>query len=146
MAADGFNFEKLETWQAGIAFARLVYRVTRGFPIEERFGLSQQMRRAAVSVPSNLAEGCSQPVTTMLPASTQNQAFSALRFFFEHVLGRRLGDLRGRLRGCKQRRGGASGTVRAPVRDARGFPSSASTPRRAPSGSRRWRRAPHPPA
>lgn len=41
MAADGFNFEKLGTWQAGIVFDRLVYRVTRGFPIEERFGLTQ---------------------------------------------------------------------------------------------------------
>jgi four helix bundle protein len=55
-----FNFEKLETWQDAIAFADLVYELTRNFPDAERFGLTNQMRRAAVSVSSNLAEGCSR--------------------------------------------------------------------------------------
>jgi four helix bundle protein len=52
-----FNFEKLETWQKAISFADLVYDVTRGFPPDERFGLTNQMRRAAVSISSNIAEG-----------------------------------------------------------------------------------------
>ena len=52
-----FNFEKLETWQKAIAFADLVYELTRRFPAEERFGLTNQMRRAAVSISSNIAEG-----------------------------------------------------------------------------------------
>ena len=52
-----FNFEKLETWQKAIAFADLVYEVTRNFPSDERFGLTNQMRRAAVSISSNIAEG-----------------------------------------------------------------------------------------
>ena len=52
-----FNFEKLDTWQEAIAFGQLVYAATRGFPTEERFGLCSQMRRAAVSVSSNIAEG-----------------------------------------------------------------------------------------
>ena len=55
-----FNFEKLETWHEAIAFADLVYQLTRNFPAEERFGLTNQMRRAAVSISSNLAEGCSR--------------------------------------------------------------------------------------
>jgi four helix bundle protein len=55
-----FHFEKLETWHEAIAFADLVYQLTRGFPAEERFGLTNQMRRAAVSISSNLAEGCSR--------------------------------------------------------------------------------------
>jgi len=55
-----FNFEKLETWQEAISFADLVYAVTRRFPDQEKFGLTNQMRRAAVSVPSNLAEGSSR--------------------------------------------------------------------------------------
>jgi four helix bundle protein len=53
-----FNFEKLRAWQEAIAFADLVYRITKSFPDSERFGLTNQMRRAAVSVASNLAEGC----------------------------------------------------------------------------------------
>ena len=52
-----FNFEKLETWQKAIAFADLVYQMTRSFPDDERFGLTNQMCRAAVSVSSNIAEG-----------------------------------------------------------------------------------------
>jgi len=52
-----FNFEKLETWQKAIAFADMVYDVTRNFPVDERFGLTNQMRRAAVSISSNIAEG-----------------------------------------------------------------------------------------
>ena len=52
-----FNFEKLETWQKAIAFADLVYELTRNFPADERFGLTNQMRRAAVAVSSNIAEG-----------------------------------------------------------------------------------------
>ena len=55
-----FNFEKLETWHEAIAFADLVYQLTRNFPVEERFGLTNQMRRAAVSISSNVAEGCSR--------------------------------------------------------------------------------------
>jgi four helix bundle protein len=52
-----FNFEKLETWQKAITFADLVYETTRNFPSDERFGLTNQMRRAAVSISSNIAEG-----------------------------------------------------------------------------------------
>jgi len=55
-----FNFEKLETWHEAINFADLVYAVTRDFPDQERFGLTNQMRRAAVSISSNLAEGTSR--------------------------------------------------------------------------------------
>jgi four helix bundle protein len=55
-----FNFEKLQTWQEAIAFADLVYQLTGHFPAEERFGLTNQMRRAAVSISSNVAEGCSR--------------------------------------------------------------------------------------
>jgi four helix bundle protein len=52
-----FNFEKLETWQKAIQFADLIYRLTKAFPDDERFGLTSQMRRAAVSISSNIAEG-----------------------------------------------------------------------------------------
>ena len=55
-----FNFEKLDVWQKAIDFADLIYNNTRSFPAEERFGLTNQLRRAAVSVSSNIAEGCSR--------------------------------------------------------------------------------------
>ena len=55
-----FNFEKLEVWQKAIDFADLVYNQTRHFPSDERFGLINQIRRAAVSISSNIAEGTSR--------------------------------------------------------------------------------------
>src|SRR5512137_906653 len=55
-----FNFEKLEVWNEAIAFADSVYTITRSFPSDERFGLTNQMRRAAVSISSNIAEGSSR--------------------------------------------------------------------------------------
>lgn len=55
-----FGFEKLEVWQRAIGFADIVYSCTRGFPVDERFGLTNQMRRAAVSISSNIAEGSSR--------------------------------------------------------------------------------------
>jgi four helix bundle protein len=47
----------LIAWQQGIALVKGIYRFTAEFPESERFGLTSQMRRAAVSVPSNIAEG-----------------------------------------------------------------------------------------
>lgn len=47
----------LEVWQRSMRLAKRIYQVTQKFPRDERFGLTNQLRRAAVSVPSNLAEG-----------------------------------------------------------------------------------------
>ena len=55
-----FNFEKLDVWQEAIRFADFIYKVTAKFPEQERFGLTNQMRRAAVSISSNIAEGSSR--------------------------------------------------------------------------------------
>jgi len=51
------SFKDLRVWQEAMKFAVEVYRVTSTFPRHELYGLSQQLRRAAVSVPSNIAEG-----------------------------------------------------------------------------------------
>ncbi|MGD1100510.1 MAG: four helix bundle protein [Terriglobia bacterium] len=51
------SYRDLLVWQKGMALAKQVYSLTRSFPFDERFGLVAQMRRAAVSVPSNIAEG-----------------------------------------------------------------------------------------
>jgi four helix bundle protein len=49
--------EQLEAWKFAMQLVKAVYQMTSGFPSEERYGLAQQMRRAAVSIPSNIAEG-----------------------------------------------------------------------------------------
>ena len=51
------NFKDLLVWQRGMALAKAIYQLTQEFPREEKFGLVSQMRRAAVSIPSNIAEG-----------------------------------------------------------------------------------------
>ena len=51
------RYQDLLVWQKSMDLALVAYRICRGFPTEERFGLSSQLSRAAVSVPSNLAEG-----------------------------------------------------------------------------------------
>jgi len=51
------HFRQLEAWQEAHKLVLMVYQVTKGFPSDERFGLVSQMRRAAVSVPANIAEG-----------------------------------------------------------------------------------------
>ena len=52
-----YNFEKLEVWKFSIDFAKKVYEITESFPDIEKFGLISQIRRAVVSISSNVAEG-----------------------------------------------------------------------------------------
>jgi four helix bundle protein len=51
------NHKDLKVWAIGIDLVEDIYRLTRSFPVEERFALSDQLRRAAVSIPANIAEG-----------------------------------------------------------------------------------------
>lgn len=53
--------KKLEVWKKAVELVSVIYRETSSFPDEEKFGLVSQLRRAAVSVPSNVAEGSSRP-------------------------------------------------------------------------------------
>jgi four helix bundle protein len=57
MGMSAFRFEKLAVWQRSIDFADRVYEITTQLPSDERFGLTSQMRRAAISISSNIAEG-----------------------------------------------------------------------------------------
>ena len=52
-----YQIENLQVWQKAMALVKEVYRLTKGFPKDELYGLTAQMRRAAVSVPVNIAEG-----------------------------------------------------------------------------------------
>ena len=52
------SFERLDVWRESHLLTLAVYRITRRFPPQELYGLSSQMRRASMSVPANIAEGC----------------------------------------------------------------------------------------
>ncbi len=51
------HFRELEVWQVGMRLVHATYELSAGFPREERYGLASQLQRAAVSIPSNIAEG-----------------------------------------------------------------------------------------
>ena len=52
------DFRKLTVWEKSHFFTLQVYKITKHFPFDERFGLTVQLRKAAASVPTNIAEGC----------------------------------------------------------------------------------------
>jgi four helix bundle protein len=55
-----FGFEKLEVWQQAVQYASQIYALTKAFPSDERFGITSQLRRSAVSISANIAEGSSR--------------------------------------------------------------------------------------
>ena len=57
------NYTELLVWKQGMALVKETYQITRAFPADEKFGLVSQMRRAAVSIPSNIAEGQARHTT-----------------------------------------------------------------------------------
>ena len=65
-----YHFEKLDVWQQSRQVVVAVYNLVKKFPVDERFGLCDQLRRAAISVPSNIAEGVSRV------ARQRNDSFS----------------------------------------------------------------------
>jgi four helix bundle protein len=57
------SFKELTVWQKAYQLCLMIYRVTKGFPREEIYGLTSQMRRAALSIPCNIAEGYGRKTT-----------------------------------------------------------------------------------
>src|ERR1700680_5145965 len=88
-----FNFEKLDVWHKAIDFADVVYSSTRNFRADERFGLTNQMRRAAVSVSSNIAEGCSRISKTDFARFLEIATGSVFEVVSQAFIGRRQGFL-----------------------------------------------------
>jgi four helix bundle protein len=84
-----FTFEKLDVWQKAIDFADLVYNHTRNFPADERFGLTNQMRRAAVSISSNIAEGTSRMSQTDFARFIEIATGSVFEVVSQSFIGRR---------------------------------------------------------
>lgn len=71
-----YTFEKLEVWQLSSSFVKELYEITKSFPKDEQYGLTSQIRRAAVSISSNIAEGSSR-LTTKDKANFTMIAFSS---------------------------------------------------------------------
>lgn len=63
MQTSPHSYKDLIVWQKSIALAKIVYRLTQTFPSAEKFGLVAQMRRAVISIPSNIAEGQARHTT-----------------------------------------------------------------------------------
>ena len=84
-----FNFEKLDVWQKAIDFADLIYNETRAFPREERFGLTNQLRRAAVSISSNIAVGSSRSSKNDFARFTEIAAGSVFEAVSQAFIARR---------------------------------------------------------
>ena len=53
----GFGYKGLTVWQKAMDLVENIYKVTQNFPREEQYGLTSQLRRASISIPSNIAEG-----------------------------------------------------------------------------------------
>lgn len=51
------NFKELKVWRDSMELAKSIFEITKSFPTDEKFGLTAQLRRCAVSIPSNIAEG-----------------------------------------------------------------------------------------
>jgi four helix bundle protein len=88
-----FNFKKLEVWQNAIDFADLVYNRTKQFPADGRFGLTNQMRRAAVSLSSNLAEGSSRISQTDFARLIETATGSVFEIVSQAFVARQQGHL-----------------------------------------------------
>ena len=88
-----FNFEKLTVWEKAIDFAESVYQFSRSFPDGERFGLTGQMRRAAISISSNLAEGSSRSSKTDFARFVEIATGSTFEVVSQAVICRRQGFL-----------------------------------------------------
>lgn len=87
------NFKKLEVWQKSHLLTLSVYRATTGYPNSERFGLISQIRRAAASIPANIAEGCGRGANAELRQFLHIAAGSANELIYFLMLSRDLGFL-----------------------------------------------------
>ena len=85
--------EKLDVWRAAMDFVVTIYKATESFPKEEKFGLTSQVRRAAVSVPANIAEGAARRSPKEFVHFISNAQGSASELETELLIAQRLGYL-----------------------------------------------------
>jgi len=87
------DFRKLKIWEKAHRLTLMIYRITAGFPREELYGLSNQLRRAAASIPSNIAEGCGRSSDADFARFLQIAMSSASEVEYQLILARDLGYL-----------------------------------------------------
>ena len=80
-----FSFEKLSVWQKTRKLSLLIYKITKDYPVDELFGLVSQLRRAIVSVSSNIAEGSSR-LTSKDQAHFYNTSYSSLMEVLSQII------------------------------------------------------------
>jgi four helix bundle protein len=85
--------EKLDVWRKSIDFVVAIYKATDGFPKEEKFGLTSQLRRAAVSIPANIAEGAGRRSDREFAYFLSNSQGSASEVDTELLIAHRLAFL-----------------------------------------------------
>ncbi|HEX8500670.1 MAG TPA: four helix bundle protein [Pyrinomonadaceae bacterium] len=85
--------EKLDVWRAAMDFVVTIYKATESFPKEEKFGLTSQARRAAVSIPANIAEGAARRSPKEFVHFISNAQGSASELETELLIAQRLGYL-----------------------------------------------------
>ena len=83
--------ERLDVWNNAIELVTTIYRNTRAFPSDERFGLTSQIRRAAVSIPANIAEGAARNSSKEFRYFLSNAQGSASELETEILIAQRLG-------------------------------------------------------
>ena len=85
------DYQRLKVWEKSHALTLAVYRITRSFPPDERYELTRQLRRAAASIPANIAEGCGRDSPKELKYFLTIAAGSASELEYHLLLARDLG-------------------------------------------------------
>jgi len=88
------NYKDLIVWQKAVSLVTEIYRATASYPADERFGLTSQIRRAAVSIPSNIAEGQGRLTTGEFRQCLGYAKGSLLELETQLLISRNLGFLR----------------------------------------------------